>query len=93
MICEYICLMYLSLFLFSVKIECPNPECSKFIDRDEIMVRLPLELKDRFYRFLIDANKDPFVKTCPYCSHITHLPKELHDQINNKFGIKLVSNI
>ncbi|XP_071110560.1 uncharacterized protein [Haliotis cracherodii] len=56
-----------------VKIECLKTECSSYVHRDEILARLPAELKDKYYKFLVDANKDPDVKTCPRCSHVMKL--------------------
>jgi E3 ubiquitin-protein ligase RNF217 len=53
-----------------VKVVCLNNECSSYIHRDEILARLPEELKVKYYQYLVEANKDPNVKTCPRCSHI-----------------------
>ena len=52
----------------------------------------------RFYKFLVDANKDPHIKTCPRCSHVMtvnivllrnpkHKKKGL--KVNNALEIKL----
>ncbi|XP_076084186.1 uncharacterized protein LOC143054973 [Mytilus galloprovincialis] len=49
----------------NVRLQCIN--CDSYVHRDEILALLPTELKDKFYRFLIEENKDPNVKTCPRC--------------------------
>ncbi|XP_041361449.1 uncharacterized protein LOC121377502 isoform X2 [Gigantopelta aegis] len=74
-VCEDCMEMYLSTQVSQaiVKIECLNTECNNYVHRDEILARLPLDLKEKFYKFLIDANKDPKIKTCPRCSHVTRL--------------------
>ncbi|KAL8585697.1 hypothetical protein ACOMHN_022344 [Nucella lapillus] len=53
----------------NVNIECLNISCNSYIHRNEISARLPPKFKIKFYKFLIDANIDPSVKTCPQCSH------------------------
>ncbi len=53
-----------------VHIACPNSKCQSSIHREEIFYHLEAEDKMKFYRFLIDANKDPFKKTCPRCSKV-----------------------
>lgn len=52
----------------NVNIECLNINCNSYIHRSEISARLPAKMKMKFYKFLIDANIDPTVKTCPRCS-------------------------
>ena len=52
----------------NVNIECININCNSYIHRNEISARLPPKYKMKFYKFLIDANIDPSVKTCPRCS-------------------------
>ncbi|XP_076456869.1 uncharacterized protein LOC143291121 isoform X2 [Babylonia areolata] len=52
----------------NVNIECLNINCNSYIHRNEISARLPPKFKMKFYKFLIDANVDPTVKTCPRCS-------------------------
>ena len=52
----------------NVNIECLNINCNSYIHRSEISARLPSKMKLKFYKFLIDANIDPTVKTCPRCS-------------------------
>lgn len=52
----------------NVNIECLNINCNSYIHRNEISARLPAKMKMKFYKFLIDANIDPTVKTCPRCS-------------------------
>ncbi|ESP02641.1 hypothetical protein LOTGIDRAFT_199565, partial [Lottia gigantea] len=64
-----------------VKIGC-MAVCDSFIYRDEILGRLDPEMKDKYYKFLIDANKDPYIKTCPRCSNVKKVSKaELDDKI------------
>ena len=71
-----------------VRIHCPITDCEKYIHRDEIMTRLTGELKDKFYKFLIDANKDPHVKTCPRCSTAMVIePSLLKDRKVKKNGL------
>lgn len=57
----------------TVKIECCSPRCRHYVHRDEISARLDGTVKHRFYQFLVQANADPHVKTCPGCNHITRL--------------------
>lgn len=71
-----------------VKIECPSNDCDWYIHREEIMTRLPADLKDKFYKFLIDANRDPHIKTCPRCSEVNKVEKLLlSDKHSMKYGI------
>ncbi|KAL4218082.1 hypothetical protein ACF0H5_022819 [Mactra antiquata] len=72
-----------------VKIACLNDSCDSFIYRDEILGRMPVDMKDKYYRFLVDANKDPKVKTCPRCSHIHHLSEE-DSQRSTKYGLIVI---
>ncbi|XP_069106562.1 E3 ubiquitin-protein ligase RNF217-like [Argopecten irradians] len=50
--------------------------CDSFVHRDEILNILPIELKEKYYRFLVDANHDPMVKTCPQCSTVYNMTKD-----------------
>lgn len=59
-----------------IQITCVGTECSTSMFRDEILTRVSLKVKEKYYRFLVDANKDPKVKTCPKCSHIHSLTDE-----------------
>ena len=68
-----------------VKISCINDSCSSYIHRDEIFNRLSLEMKEKFYRFLVNANEDPQVKTCPKCSHVYN-EAELGSDNQFKYG-------
>ena len=72
-----------------VKIECINGTCDSYVHRDEILERLPYEMKDKYYRFLVDANKDPNIKTCPRCSKIYNRTENGVIQNYGKFGIKV----
>ena len=67
-------MLHVSVYL-QVKMGCPNSDCERFVHRDEIMVRLSGPIKDKFFRFLVDANKEAHIKTCPKCSTVTTLDK------------------
>jgi hypothetical protein len=55
----------------SVRIQCPNYECHIYMHRDEINKRcISPELRQKFTRFLVDANRLINIKTCPRCSNI-----------------------
>ena len=66
-------------------------ECTKCIPRDEIMDKLDKKTKDKYYKFLVDANKEPHIKTCPRCSHIMKLddPQSIHKQKVKKHGLRV----
>ena len=49
----------------NVRIQCIN--CDSYVHRDEILALLPTELKEKYYQFLLEENKDPNIKTCPRC--------------------------
>jgi hypothetical protein len=49
----------------NVRIHCIN--CDSYVHRDEILALLPTELKEKYYQFLLEENKDPNIKTCPRC--------------------------
>lgn len=49
----------------NVRIQCIN--CDSYVHRDEILTLLPIELKEKYYQFLLEENKDPNIKTCPRC--------------------------
>ena len=70
-----------------VKIECINGNCDSYVHRDEILGRLPLTMKEKYYRFLVDANKDPNIKTCPRCSHIYNRIEKGVRENQGKFGV------
>ncbi|KAH9491939.1 hypothetical protein Btru_026837 [Bulinus truncatus] len=73
-----------------VEIECPNDKCNVLVHRDEINERLPSELKDKFVKFLIDANADPCQKTCPACSKgYTVDPEFVSKKKKLKYGLKV----
>ena len=72
-----------------VKIECINGTCDSYVHRDEILERLPIEKKEKFYRFLVDANKDPNIKTCPRCSRIYNRIENGVVQDYGKYGVKV----
>ncbi|CAG5122255.1 unnamed protein product [Candidula unifasciata] len=60
-----------------VQIECPSDRCAVLIHKDEINERLPQDLKEKFARFLINANTDPLKKTCPACSEVYCIEPQL----------------
>lgn len=63
------------------RIPCPNPECDKFIRKDEILkvIGERVELKDKYERLWVEAGGDGNKNTCPRCSLITEhtLPRKL----------------
>lgn len=60
-----------------VRIQCPNQQCHVYMHRDEINKRcIAPELRQKFSRFLIDANRANNVKTCPRCSNIHEIGKD-----------------
>lgn len=67
-----------------VQLRCPSSDCNIYIHRDEILARLPTETKEKYYRFLVDANNDPNVKTCPRCSYIHKLEKPISSKQKSK---------
>ena len=73
-----------------VKIECLNTECLVFVHRDEILHKLEKHMKEKFYKFLVDANKEPHIKTCPQCSSVLTVHKhELYHPKARKKGLKV----
>lgn len=72
-----------------VRIECINGTCVSYIHRDEILGRLPPTIKDKYYRFLVDANKDPNIKTCPRCSNIYNKLENGILADHGKYGVKV----
>ncbi|CAD5114926.1 DgyrCDS3956 [Dimorphilus gyrociliatus] len=57
-----------------VRIMCPSGKCdNKYVVKDEIAYRLPVELKTKYHKFLVDQNRSPYEKTCPNCSLITNM--------------------
>jgi hypothetical protein len=54
-----------------VRIQCPNHQCRIYMHRDEINKRcISSELRQKFTRFLVEANRSINIKTCPRCSNI-----------------------
>ncbi|CAF1129234.1 unnamed protein product [Didymodactylos carnosus] len=60
-----------------VKIQCPNMLCQQYIHRDEIITRLQPELREKFFHFLADVNREINVKTCPRCSNVHEIDRNL----------------
>ena len=54
-----------------IRVRCVG--CDAYVPRDEIIFRLDDDAKRQFDRFLVDANRDPCVKTCPRCSVTTRV--------------------
>ena len=77
-----------------VHIECPNDSgrCQGHIHRNEIRDRLSDDMREKYDRFLVDANADPSQKTCPSCSKIYTVDKELlkSDSKTLKKGLKVI---
>ncbi|XP_060066313.1 uncharacterized protein LOC132546604 [Ylistrum balloti] len=59
----------------AVSIQCIG-QCESLVHRNEILSLLSVEMKEKYYKFLVDANQDPMVKTCPQCSTIYNMTKE-----------------
>ncbi|XP_061177348.1 uncharacterized protein LOC133186080 [Saccostrea echinata] len=74
------------------RMQCISSGCSEYAHVDEIMCRLPVELKDKFYKYLVDTNNDPYVKTCPNCSYVQRVTKEELDvpKKKRKYGCHIV---
>lgn len=73
-----------------VKIECLSNACDHYIHREEIVAVLDPENREKFYRFLVDANKEPHIKTCPRCSHISSVdPESVKAFKQQKYGLKV----
>ncbi|XP_071951039.1 uncharacterized protein [Antedon mediterranea] len=66
-----------------VKISCPGSTCIAFVCREEISYFLEPEIRDKFYRFLLEANSNPSTKTCPRCNHLTSLQKGAKSKSEN----------
>ncbi|CAL1537520.1 unnamed protein product [Lymnaea stagnalis] len=74
-----------------VQIECPNDRCNVLVHKDEVNERLPNEMKEKFAKFLIDANADPCQKTCPDCSKtFTIEPEVLSNKKKLKKGLRVI---
>jgi len=74
------------------RIGCPNFACGKFIFQEEIreVLRFTPGLRDRYDRWLVDANADPRRKTCPRCSRITEMETaQPLDRRAAKYGVQV----
>lgn len=80
---------YLEVQICEGVLQIPCMNCTTLIFRDEILVRVSVAIKEKYYKFLVDANKDPKVKTCPNCSHIYTLKDEEKEQ-RTKYGLLVV---
>lgn len=74
----------------TVKISCPNSDCSQSVHRAEILDRLSVEMKVKFNQFLVDANKEPDKKTCPRCSAVMSVEMQaLQERRTKKYGLQV----
>ncbi|XP_014767482.1 E3 ubiquitin-protein ligase RNF217 [Octopus bimaculoides] len=91
LVCSSCLTRYLSekVQLGIVNIKCLNI-CECYINQDDIMAYLPSSLKEKFNKFLVDANKDPCVKTCPNCCSIISIDKSQMKHKKCKKGLKVV---
>jgi len=71
-----------------VRIGCPNSACNSSVFQEEIreLLRSRPELRDRYDRWLVDANADPKWKTCPRCCRITDM-QQTPDRRAGKYGV------
>ncbi|KAL3888489.1 hypothetical protein ACJMK2_000856 [Sinanodonta woodiana] len=90
-VCDHCMQLYLEeqVSRRNIKIECINTKCISYIHRDEILERLSLKQKEKYYMFLVDANNDPCVKTCPRCNHVQHIEKSILSSHKDKFGLSV----
>lgn len=60
-----------------IRIQCPNQQCHIYMHRDEINKRcISPDLRQKYTRFLVDANRSNNVKTCPRCSNIHEIGRD-----------------
>ncbi|XP_072029298.1 E3 ubiquitin-protein ligase RNF217-like isoform X3 [Amphiura filiformis] len=60
-----------------VTMQCPSYACKKYLSREEIAYHLDHASRDKFYRFILEANCEPHMKTCPRCNFVATVDKEL----------------
>ncbi|XP_035659765.1 E3 ubiquitin-protein ligase RNF19A-like [Branchiostoma floridae] len=60
-----------------VKLYCCSSECQSTVSREEITFRLDDDARLKFQRYLVEANREPHVKTCPRCSEPMTVDKRL----------------
>lgn len=65
-----------------VRIGCPNADCDRFVFHEEVreLLRSSPQLRERYDRWLVDANADPRWKTCPRCCRITEMQSARQQQ-------------
>ncbi|KAI3379623.1 hypothetical protein SNEBB_011366 [Seison nebaliae] len=82
-VCENCLTIYVEDEIKSGKVRIECPMCNVYMSREQIMQRLlTTELKLKFYRRLIDfTTNNPRARTCPQCSFVLHLNRDL---INKK---------
>jgi len=75
-----------------VRIGCPNPSCDRGMYQDEVreLLREKPDLRDRYDRWMVDMNADPYRKTCPRCCKVTDIdPSSLQDRHIVKHGLQV----
>ena len=60
-----------------VTMQCPTYECKKYLTRDEIAYHVDHLAREKFYRFILEANCEPHMKTCPQCNFLMTVDKDL----------------
>ena len=58
-----------------VKIVCPLGNCDSLISEDEIKELVSGEVFEKYQRFKVEIEQNPYIKTCPGCSRIYHHPE------------------
>ena len=71
----------------AVHIGCPNTACSRFVFHEEVreLLRWTPDLRERYDRWMVDANADPRRKTCPRCCRITEMQPS--QRPTGKYGV------
>jgi len=91
-ICQDCLQMYLNEMNLAgaLRVSCPNPACDRPMIPDQIRQCLTSSdgLRDRYERWLVDVNAEPYRKTCPRCCHITQIePSRLKGHWTAKHGL------
>ncbi|XP_019632791.1 PREDICTED: E3 ubiquitin-protein ligase RNF19B-like [Branchiostoma belcheri] len=60
-----------------VKLYCCSSKCQSTVSREEIIFRLDEDARVKFHRYLLEANREPHVKTCPRCSEPMTVEKHM----------------
>jgi len=72
-----------------IRMDCPIVHCQASVTRAEILSQLSDETRNRYIRFLVDANADPNCKTCPQCCEPTTVSKESLKNASTKRGLSV----